>query len=135
MGVFRGFPDSNLLNESDPVVKAQNQCKFQNSKPPLVFLWFTPLVKTLASPVGLTLIVIIQLKINSVGTYRPSHLRRAFLACLNGPSRWGLFRPKVARLAAKQRTGVVPFGRYITTHMARLHIAARTIFGPPGIFK
>jgi len=44
----------------------------------------------------------------------------------------------VARLAGKQQTGVAPFGRYIAAHgpsMARLHIAARAIFGPPGIFK
>ena len=44
----------------------------------------------------------------------------------------------MARLAAKQQTGGAPFGRYITAHdpsMARLHIPARAIFGPPGIFK
>ena len=39
----------------------------------------------------------------------------------------------MARLAAKQQTGVAQFGRYITAHgpyMARLHIAARAIFDP-----
>jgi len=44
----------------------------------------------------------------------------------------------MARLSAKQQTGVVPLGRYITAHgpsMARLLKAARAIFGPPGIFK
>jgi len=44
----------------------------------------------------------------------------------------------VARLAVKQQTGVVPLFRYITTNgpsMVRLRIAARAIFGPPGICK
>jgi len=44
----------------------------------------------------------------------------------------------VARLAAKQQTGVASLGCYITAHgpsMTRLLNAARAIFGPPGIFK
>src|SRR6218665_2563039 len=48
----------------------------------------------------------------------------------------------MARLSAKQQTGVVPptwpLYIYITAHgpsMARLLKAARAIFGPPGIFK
>jgi len=44
----------------------------------------------------------------------------------------------VARLAAKQQTGVAPLGRYITAHdpsMARLLNATWAIFGLPGIFK
>jgi len=46
----------------------------------------------------------------------------------------------VARLAAKQQTGVVPFARYFTAHgpsMACLRVLseARAIFGPPVIFK
>jgi len=44
----------------------------------------------------------------------------------------------VARLVAKEQTGIVPIGHYITAHgpsMARLSDAARAIFGPPGIFK
>jgi len=60
------------------------------------------------------------------------------LARINGLSSWGLYGPKVAGLAAKKQTVVAPFFRYITAHgpsMARLHIAARAIFGPPGIFK
>jgi len=44
----------------------------------------------------------------------------------------------VARLAAKQQTGVAPLGLYITAHgpsIARLLNAARVVFGPPAIFK
>jgi len=44
----------------------------------------------------------------------------------------------VARLAAKQQTGVAPLGLYITAHgppIACLLNAARAIFGPPDIFK
>jgi len=44
----------------------------------------------------------------------------------------------VARLAAKQQTGVASLGRYITAHgpsIARLLNAARANFGPPDIFK
>jgi len=44
----------------------------------------------------------------------------------------------VARLAAKQQTGVAPHGRYITTHgpsMTRGLNATRAIFGLPGILK
>ena len=55
---------------------------------------------------------------------------------LNGPSTECLYEPYVARLAAKQQTGVSLLGRYITAHdpsMARLLNAARAIFGPAGI--
>ena len=48
-----------------------------------------------------------------------SHLRRASF----GPSNGGLYGPYVARLAAKEQTGIVPIGHYITTTlppMARL---------------
>src|SRR6218665_74779 len=48
----------------------------------------------------------------------------------------------MARLSAKQQTGVVPptWPLYTLPHMARLYMArllkaARAIFGPPGIFK
>jgi len=44
----------------------------------------------------------------------------------------------MARLAAKQQTGVALPGCYITAHglsMAHLLNAAQAIFGPPGIFK
>jgi len=44
----------------------------------------------------------------------------------------------VARLTAKEQTGIATLGRYITAHgpsMARLLNAARANFGPPGIFK
>jgi len=44
----------------------------------------------------------------------------------------------MARLAAKQQTGVASLGCYITAHdpsMARLLNVAQVIFGPPGIFK
>ena len=60
-------------------------------------------------------------------------MRKFIYYCYNGGCfhyDWGLYGPKVARLAAKQQTGVAPFGRYITAHgpsMARLHIAARAI--------
>jgi len=44
----------------------------------------------------------------------------------------------VARLAAKQETGVAPHFHYITANcpsMTHLRNAARAIFGPPGICK
>jgi len=44
----------------------------------------------------------------------------------------------VARLVAKQQTGVALLFLYITEngpYMARLHNAAQAIFGPPGICK
>jgi len=44
----------------------------------------------------------------------------------------------VARLAAKQQAGVAPPFPYITPNsppLARLHNAARAIFGPPGVCK
>ena len=65
-------------------------------------------------------------------------MRRTILARLNGPPIRGLYGPKVARLAVKQQTGVVPLFHYITANcpsMARLRNAARTTFGPPGFCK
>jgi len=44
----------------------------------------------------------------------------------------------VARLDAKEQTGVAPLGRYTLPHypsMARLLNVERAIFGLPGIFK
>jgi len=44
----------------------------------------------------------------------------------------------VARLAAKQQTGIAPLGSYITAHglsMARLIHVARAIIRSPGIFN
>jgi len=67
-------------------------------------------------------------------TYKPSHLSRASF----GPSSGSLYGPYVARLAAKQQTGVVPLGCYITAHgpsRARLLNATQAIFNPPNIFK
>jgi len=43
----------------------------------------------------------------------------------------------VAHLGAKQQTGIIPLGLYITAQepsMAHLLDVARAIFGPPGIF-
>jgi len=51
-----------------------------------------------------------------------------FLACLNGPSRSGLYGPQNGRLTVKQQTRVAPLGCYITANglsMARLLNVAR----------
>ena len=66
-------------------------------------------------------------------------MRRGVLARLNDPWDSGnMYGPYVARLDAKQQTGVTLLGLYITEldpSMARLPNEARAIFVPPGILK